>query len=265
MNWNSQASRRALLLPLSAWLAACHGDVTRSDPPASVEAASAPNGSAAVGTVLSPSPTFVVKDADGRVLSGVPVTLSVSDGGGSLRSAPARTASNGPTTVGTWTLGTKSGRNAITVTVSGLASLTIEATGSPGPPVGLVVVSGDAQSSRAGGQVQQPLSVRVADGFGNGVPNVPVAFSIGKGGGSLSSVATVSDVAGLAGGVTWTLGRIGGAQEVLAAATFGPSPTVARFTAQIESSFDPVVRFFGTPPTAEIEASFESRRSRPRR
>jgi hypothetical protein len=237
-------------------LAACSSDTTSSEPPALVEAAGGSSLAGTVGALVSPSPSFEVKDASGHILGGVAVSIAVSDGAGTLRNSPARTAANGPTSIGQWTLGTKSGRNAITVTAGSLPPMTIEVAASPGPPVALAVVTGDGQSSRAGDHVTQSLGVKVVDQYGNGVTGVPVTFVVSKGGGTITQANVTSDEAGLAGGVNWTLGRLGGEQEVQASAQLGLVPALAKFTAQIQSDYNIVLRFFGPAPATDIAATF---------
>jgi hypothetical protein len=216
-----------------------------------------------VGGVLTPAPGIVVRDASGKVLGGIPVLVSVSDGAGTLQGAPTRTAGTGPTAIGQWTLGTKSGRNAVTVTVASLPPLTIEATALAGPAVSVAVGAGDAQSAFAGDRLAQPISARVLDQFGNGVAGTQVSFAVSRGGGSVSGASAVSDNDGIAGSGAWTLGRLGGDQEVVATAQLGATAVVARFNATIRSDYDVVVRFFGsTAPPAEIAATFASAANR---
>ncbi|MFN8571516.1 MAG: Ig-like domain-containing protein [Gemmatimonadaceae bacterium] len=236
-------------------LVSCKGDSTRADPPAQVEAGSAGIPAAVVGSVLTPAASFTVRDAAGRALGGVPVTIAIAEGGGSLRNSPTRTA-NGLTSVGVWTLGTHAGRNALTVTVANLPPLTIEVMAAAGPPVGLEVVAGDGQASRAGDHVAQPLSARAVDQYGNGVAGVAVSFAVNKGGGAVAPAQGVTDANGIAGGESWTLGKRGGDQQVRATAQLGPTLATAIFAARIDSDFDPVVRFFGPTPPTDIAASF---------
>lgn len=248
----------AMLLVLSA----CHHDTTAPLVPVSLEVASSTAPSGVVGSLLTPSPGFIVKDASGRTLGGVPIVVSISDGAGTLRSAPTRTAANGPTSVGQWTLGTRSGRNAVTITSGSLPALTIEATALPGPPVALVVDAGDAQSALAGDRVVQPISAKVVDAFGNGVPGVSVTFNVTKGGGTITGVTATSDASGVAGSFNWTLGRVGGAQEVVASAQLGLNPAAIKFAASILSDFEIVVRFLGTTPTPDVAETFISAANR---
>ncbi|MFM2153391.1 MAG: hypothetical protein RL199_1826, partial [Pseudomonadota bacterium] len=67
-----------------------------------------------------------------------------------------------------------------------------------GSPARLVLVSGDGQSTTAGLPFGAAFSVQVQDEFGNGVPDVPVAFESVSGDGSVTSPQVVTDATGLA-------------------------------------------------------------------
>lgn len=60
-------------------------------PPSIATTITASEGSQAIrtaGLVLSPSPTVTVLDQNGKIMSGVPITATVSGGGGSLSGSP---------------------------------------------------------------------------------------------------------------------------------------------------------------------------------
>jgi len=255
--WRILGAGVAIVLSTSA----CHHETAAPAQPASLEAPVAAI-SGVVGTALAPAPSFVVKDASGRTLGGIPIVITISDGGGTIRNAPARTAGNGATSVGQWTLGTRAGRNAVTVTSGSLPPLTIEASGVAGPPVALVLGDGDGQSGFAGGQLAQTINAKVLDQFGNGVSGVPVSFAVSRGGGTLTASSARSDAAGIAGSINWTLGKGGGDQEVSASAQLGQVPASVKFFARIQSDFDVTLRFFGPPASTDIAASFTNASNR---
>ncbi|MEP7346210.1 MAG: hypothetical protein ABI877_13130, partial [Gemmatimonadaceae bacterium] len=95
-------------------ISACHRETAAPPDPVSLEVLNGAALTGVVGALVSPTPTFLVKDASGHTLGGVPIVVTISDGGGTLRNTPTRTAGNGPTSVGQWTLGTRTGRNAVT-------------------------------------------------------------------------------------------------------------------------------------------------------
>ncbi len=73
--------------------------------PTTVALANGAPQSAVAGSVVTPALTFSVKDQNGNPLAGVPVTITVTAGGGSITGAPT-TTSAGETSIGTFTLGT---------------------------------------------------------------------------------------------------------------------------------------------------------------
>lgn len=225
--------------------------------PATVRAISAIVPSATVGTTLATSPTFTVADAGGNALGGISISVVVSGGGGSLVGAPTKTVA-GPTSVGTWTLGTTAGTNTITVTVSGLTPLSITATGTPGAAAKVVAAGGSDQTALAGTQLGTALSAAVQDQFGNGISNVPVTFVSTAGGGTVAPGVLTTNASGVAAGATWRLGNRGGTQTATATAV-GFSAT---FSATIQSGFPLDLRFFGPPMSAEAQLAFTNAANR---
>ena len=79
----------------------------------------------------------------------------------------------------------------------------------------LALVSGGGQGADPGTALPQPVVVRAADGYGNGVAGVEVTFAVASG--STSATADTTDADGLA-SVTWTLGPATGTQTLTATA-----------------------------------------------
>src|SRR5262249_54568573 len=75
----------------------------------------------------------------------------------------------------------------------------------PAPPAALEIVSGDAQYTRKGTKLEEPVVVRVADDKGKPAPNMTVHFQVVEGGGSLSRTAATTNNEGRT-SVSWTLG-----------------------------------------------------------
>ena len=73
--------------------------------PASIEATAGSEQAAAVATAVATPPAVVVRDEDGNLLGGIPVTFKVTGGDGSLDGANPVTGSDGVAIVGGWTLG----------------------------------------------------------------------------------------------------------------------------------------------------------------
>jgi hypothetical protein len=236
-------------LALVAVLSAC-GESTSPPTPTSIAPDAGAVTEATVGTTLGTAPTFVVRDQNGNPLAGVSVTVVVTAGGGTLTGAPTQTAA-GPTSVGTWTLGTVAGPNTITVTAAGLTPLVITVNGRAGPPVSMVVVSGEGMSVLAGAVVTPSPVVQVRDQFENGVSGVTVTFGVSAGDGSLAASTATTNANGFATVPQWRLGPSDIAQTL--AVTAGSLATTVN--AFIQTSYFIDLRFFGPEmPAAAAEA-----------
>ena len=89
------------------------------------------------------------------------------------------------------------------------------ATATPGPASTIAITGGDNQTAVAGTQLSTPLSVSLADQFGNATTG-NVTWSVASGGGSITGTGT---------SVRWTLGTTAGAQSVTATLDNGASVT----------------------------------------
>ena len=98
-------------------------------PPSQLLAASATSQSATAGVAVAAPPSVRVNDSFGNPVSGVPVTFTIEQGGGSVSGSPAVAGVNGIATLGAWTLGTAPGPNALRAGVSGAGSVTFTAQG----------------------------------------------------------------------------------------------------------------------------------------
>src|SRR6478672_10593747 len=109
MNLLSQSRSRIFALAILS-LACSSG--TEPKVPKSIDVAgSLPGGTA--GLTLTTPPTFDVKDASGAIMGGVPITITVTSGGGTLTNAPPTTVAGAPTPIGTLTLGRVAGPNVV--------------------------------------------------------------------------------------------------------------------------------------------------------
>ena len=84
----------------------------------------------------------------------------------------------------------------LTASVPNVAPVTFRVTALAGPAAGMEKASGDWQTAAAGSVLADSLSVRVVDAYGNGVPDVPVAFL--SMGGTLSATARTTGAEGYA-------------------------------------------------------------------
>lgn len=248
----------ALLAGLCFAVAACGGgDATAPAKPTSI-IANVVSISGTVGQALLAVPQFEVRDGSGNPIGGLTVTVVVTGGGGTLTGAPTKTASGGLTPVGTWVLGTEAGANVLSVTVNGLPPLLITAQGLADVASKLTVTGGGAQLAPAGGALATPVTFKVTDKFDNGVPNIPVIFSVSGGGSLAGSLQVMSDGNGFAASPVWTLGKLTVPQQITAsAAGFSNSST-----ATVKSDFTLDVRFWGPPMAAEIQNAFTTAATR---
>ena len=169
------------------------------------------SGDGQIGTVGSdlPAPVVVqVRDILGNIANGVPVTFTVTAGGGSVP-LPSATTQGAGTASSSWQLGGVAGTNTNTLTVSVDSDpsnlfVTFGASGLASWPASLSIVAGGDQTATAGTAVAIAPSVRVEDQYGNPVSGVDVTFSPSGNGQVIGSpVTTGSD--GIATLGSWTL------------------------------------------------------------
>lgn len=151
------------------------------------------------GSTLPLPLTIKVTDPyTGNPLAGVQVTFTAK-GGGSFGNRTPTTDSTGTAST-TYTLPTTFSTPTLTVTVSspGYTSTTFTETVTAGSPASIVTVSGGSQTGTVGTTLPKPLVFKVADQFGNGVPNVSVNFSDSPNHGGLSPNPVMTDSLGKA-------------------------------------------------------------------
>ncbi len=247
----------AFPLALALISIAC-GESTGPPKPSSIATDATTIADGTAGIVLTPQPSFVVKDGNGNTLGGVSVTITVTAGGGTLANAPTQTTSGGPTPVGQWTLGTTAGINSLTVTVDGLAPLVITVNGRPGPPASVAFIAGLDQFALAGTLLPTAPVAQVRDQFNNGVPGVVVQFTILAGEGSLSSSSVTTNASGNATAPQWRLGKSALPQALRASAS-GFSATVS---ASVATDYTIDLRLVGPPMPPTAEAAFTAAAAR---
>ena len=121
-----------------------------------------------VSLAVLPTPTFTVLDDKGNAISGVPVTVTVTGGGGQVTNTPKSSGSS-PTSVGTWVLGSVPGTNSLTISVAGVAPVVVTAIARRpffvdlrffGPPID---ASFQAAFTAAKARVEQMITADVPD------------------------------------------------------------------------------------------------------
>lgn len=129
----TKASRIALLVS-AVMSAACGGsDATAPQGPALLTHHGDTDDQIAIaGTAVENPPAVLVSDAKGHPLSGVPVTFTITTGGGTVAATPEGAGaaslvvvsnSTGVASVARWTLGATLGQNILTATVAGVTPL----------------------------------------------------------------------------------------------------------------------------------------------
>jgi len=134
-----------------------------------------------------------------------------------------------------WTLGTAPGDHLVVASLVGDTTATqiaeFRATAKAGAPATLSAASVLSQPSRRKQPVSTAPLVRVADRFGNPVPDVEVTWQVTAGSGELGSPTTLTNTDGKA-TVAWTLGGRIGVQK-LTAAIEGVTGSPVTFTATV--------------------------------
>lgn len=175
--------------------------------------------SAIVDTEVDPPLSIQVVDQLGDGIQGVTVTFTAPTSGPSatVTPNPATTNADGVAEV-TTTANTIAGTYTITGEVQGVTPLLeFQLENLPGPAASVNGISGAAQSAVVGSQFSQPLVVKVADEFGNAVPNVQVAFAAPATGASATfPSSTVLTGANGQAGVTPTANGTAGAYSITA-------------------------------------------------
>lgn len=179
--------------------------------------------SAQVGTAVT-GLAVVVQDEKGNAMSGQPVGVSVTAGGGSEAAAPVTTIA-GSTPLGVWTLGSKTGANTISISSGTLTPVVVTVQGTAGlaakiaPTVSLSV--GTVGATIGAGFL-------ISDQFDNPSPSSVVTLAT-TGGGSVSAASVTSDANGVI-APAWTLGTVRGKNTLTA--TVGTASAVLTVVAQ---------------------------------
>ena len=208
---------------------------------------------ATVGTSLRQALSVRVIDPNGVAVPGQTVTFTVKSGGGALSSLSSTSDGNGIAST-QWTLGTSTAdsqrvRASLqndTTDSSNVAVFT--ATAVPGPAQ-IAAIAGSGQTASPGSTLPESLVVRVADSYGNPVPNISVAWATTNGG-TLTPQSGHSDAQGYA-KTQWMLGAAAGLQTVTATAP-GLSPVT--FSAMASSGTSNITVAI-LKPTAGITVS----------
>ena len=146
--------------------------------PTTLEKISGDAQSDTVGVALAQPFVVEVRDENGVVFEGVPVTFTATAGGGTIQPAIATTDADG-LAQSTLTLGNNPGTNSVEVSVEGISRTEVfdaEATLPPPMPTTLSIVSGGDQSGLTGETLANSFVVEVRDQYGGTMQGVTVSL-----------------------------------------------------------------------------------------
>jgi hypothetical protein len=222
------------------------GDSAAPPAPASLVPVEAQTVHAPAGSAVTLS--VRVLDGAGRALPNVSVQWRPGTGSGSVNPVTAVTDGSGHART-TWTLGQRTGAQALAAEVAGLPPLTFTATAAPGPAAQVTAYGQSPLAGTVGAAVSPPPTVVVRDAFQNPVPGVMVEFTVGAGAGTVSDATRTTDADGLAAVGEWVLGQVAG-EQALTATVAGLPPTT--FTVSARAAAPAEVRVHALPAAGAV-------------
>ena len=189
-----------------------NASVTVSLPTSGIVLVSGGGQTGKVGAALDQPAVVRVVASDGVGVPNATVVFGAPAGG---KSAPSSVLTNASGTASaTLTLGGAVGPQSFAA-VAGAFSTSIPATATPGDPAALAAVSGGSQLDTILHTLKAPLVVKVADKFGNPVPDVSVDWARSRASGSLSAATSLTGSDGQA-SIRYALGNVAGSDTVIA-------------------------------------------------
>ena len=188
-----------------------------------------------VAATLAVAYAIKVVDTNGNGVAGIPITWTVTFGGGSITPSDTTDAQGIATAVRV--LGTVPGPDSASASVGGLPGSPVKfaATATVGSAAAVTVTAGAAQTDTVGQIVPVAPQVRVADKFNNPILGNLVTFQVTGGGGAVSPTAAIATLAnGTATVTSWQLGTVAGTTNNTLSATAtgaGITGNPATFTA----------------------------------
>lgn len=168
-----------------------------------------------------------VLDRLGNTVPDVPVTFSITGGGGTVDPASPTTNADGEAST-EWTLGPALGANELEAEIAGFPNITFTATAILGDPED-VTAQDDGQTATVNTEVATPPGVLVADASGTPIEGVMVVFAVTSGGGSITGEDQTTGVDGIATVGSWMLGTAAG-DNTLSATVSGLDPVTITAT-----------------------------------
>ena len=180
--------------------------------PQSIRIVSGVDQQAMPGDALANPFVIEVRDKRGVAFEGVPVTFTITAGGGTLNTQTTMTDPNGRAE-SILTLGPNAGTNTVTVSVTGSQETRTFNAEASRIPKKLEIISGVDQEGLPGDVLEKPFVVEVRDQTDKPLPGVEVTFTVTAGGGTLSATHATTDENGRAEN-TLTLGPNAGTNTV---------------------------------------------------
>lgn len=206
--------------------------------------------STTVGTAFALGLSVNTTDFEANPVKNETITYAVTGGGATFSgsaTATAQTDANGNASSPTLTAGTVPGPVTVTATTSTNVVVTFNLTQVVGPPATITINTGNDQSAISDQAFTTPLSVTVADSFGNVISGAQVDFEVTSGSASFAGSAITSsntDNTGTTSVSTLTAGDLGGTENVTAtvdgtsvSATFTGITITPKATTATASSF----------------------------
>lgn len=255
--------------------AACRDDTAPAPTPAALEVVEGDQQQAAVGTAVPIAPKVVARDAEGKVIAGVPIVFRLTIGeGATLRDSTATTGADGTARLGAWVLGPRVipyySVEACTrgAPAGRVVCRSFYAAAVPGPAAVIRVMNGDGRSALTGSRFA--LALAVEDRFGNAVCGNPLNLRPAPARPTVTLTPTQGDSAELdcfreLATLTWTLShtpgprsltvRVGEASATLTATALLPPYTIevlegaGQRRLMLDTADGPAVRVMGTDGT----------------
>jgi hypothetical protein len=174
-------------------------------PPASVRSSGQAGFVGLVDQAVSPNPAIEVVDSYGNPVAGVPVTFTVTSGGGRVTMPTVTTNGGGLAQVGSWQLGPNAGDNQLTASIVAGGQFVFAATAVNSAPI-MTAASPTSQSGYLSFPVTQVPRVKLTDPAGAPLVGIPVTFTLGAGDATVAGGVVSTDTAGIAAPADWRLG-----------------------------------------------------------
>lgn len=195
--------------------------VAAPGPPSRITPASARLQTGAVANPVPDPPVARLEDRFGNPLEGFEIVFEPEEDSGEVEGASGTTGEDGQVALGSWTLGTRAGDQAVRARIAddeNSPTFRFVAQAQAGQPVSMAAASPTFQEAEAGSRVDDPPGVLFLDQYDNPVPGVETAFTVVEGGGSVIGSPATSGASGVASVDDWYLGVDEGTNRVVASA-----------------------------------------------